>query len=317
MELYALRDVSTPDPNLQEVDIYLLEGIIQKGKGCTRLLRASSSELDEPLAIKIFPKSNEGQSSPGFTNEEGLVSKLSHPNLVKYFSFYKDALIKGRNDDLNQYSAIMMEYVPAGDLFNLISNGSLSEKLARTLFKQMLSVVEYLHGQNIAHTDLKLGNFLVTDNGIKLIGFDACKSVQKSANVSLPAGTSGYRPPEFIKGGYQDLKAADLYSLGIILFMMVTGTPPYTELEENKTYRFDKYYDALRKDVQKFWKVHEHYRSDDNREAFSKEFKQLIEGLLAEKPQDRLKLEEVKRSLWFKGETCSKEELQRSLNRQC
>jgi len=96
--------------------------------------------------------------------------------------------------------------------------------------------------------------------------------------------------------------------------MMVTGTPPYSEIEENKTYTFDKYYEALMKDVTKFWRVHEHYRATDNREPFSKEFKELIEGMLAKKPESRLKLDSLKRSKWFEGKTCSDEELKRELS---
>jgi len=126
-------------------------------------------------------------------------------------------------------------------------------------------------------------------------------------------GTPGYRPPEFLAGDYKDLKAADVYSLGIVLFIMVAGTPPYSVIENNKTYTFDKYYEALMKDLTKFWKVHDHYREDDHREPFSKEFKELMQGILREKPQDRLKLDNIKRSKWFEGKTCSSEELKQEL----
>jgi len=315
MELYALRETSTSDPDLQEVDIYYLEEILQKGKGCTRLLKASSADSeDEPLAIKLFPKTKNNQCCLGFTNEERTVAKLCHPHLLKYHNFYTDALIKGKKDNFSQYSAIVMEYVPSGDLFNLISKEPVAEKLARTLFKQMISVIEYLHSQKVAHLDLKLENFLVNHSGVKLIDFDGCQSLEAKRLPESRLGTVGYRPPEFVKGNYQDLIAADIYSLGIVLFTMVTGTPPYSEIEENKTYRFDQYYEALRKDVAKFWRVHEHYRVVEGKECFSKEFKQLIEGMLAEKPQERYKFEDIKKSAWFEGMCYSKEELKRSLN---
>jgi serine/threonine protein kinase len=314
MELYALRETLASDPDLQEVDIYYLEEMLQKGKGCTRLLKASSAESEEALAIKLFPKSQNNQCCLGFVNEERTITKLSHPHMVKYHNFYKDALIKGKNESFSQYSAIIMEYVPSGDLFNLVSKGSLSEILARTIFKQMISVIEYLHNQKVAHLDLKLENFLINHTGIKLIDFDGCQGLESKKLPDTRLGTVGYRPPEFVKGNYQDLRAADIYSLGIVLFTMVTGTPPYSEIEENKTYKFDQYYEALRKDVTKFWRVHEHYRTSENKDTFSKEFKQLVEGMLAEKPLERFRFEEIKRSQWFEGKTLSKEELSRSLN---
>jgi len=314
MELYALRDISTSDPDLQEVDIYYLEGILQKGKGCTRLLRASSSDGEDSVAIKLFPKTGAGHCSPGFLTEERSVLKLSHPNLVKYHSFYKDALIKGKNDGFNQYSAIIMEYISSGDLFKLVSKDCLSEKLAKTLFRQMISVIEYLHTQKLAHLDLKLENFLINETGIKLIDFDGCQKLQAGMNVTEPTGTCGYRPPEFSKGGYQDFKAADVYSLGIVLFTMVTGTPPYTETQDCKDSKFDHYYEALRKDISKFWKVHEHYREMDNREPLSQDFKTLIQGMLTENPQERWSMDKIKRSKWYEGEVCTTEELKRFLS---
>jgi len=313
MELYALRDISTADPNLQEVEVYYLNGLLQKGRSCSRLLKASSSDSEESVAIKLFPKEKNGECSPGFLIEESSVTKLSHPNLLKYHTFYKDALIKGKNGDFCEYSAIVMQYISYGDLFKLVSSAPLSEKVARTLFKQMISVIEYLHEQNLTHLDIKLENFLITDDGIKLIDFEGCQDLKKRKTISLPAGTSGYRPPEFVKGGYQDLKSADIYSLGVVLFTMVSGTPPYTEIEENKMHKFDQYYETLRKNTKKFWEVHEHYRAADHQEAFSQEFKKLVEGMLAENPQDRLSVDKIKRSEWYKGNVCSKEDLTHEL----
>jgi len=313
MELYALANVSPFDPNLQEVEVYYLDCLLQKGRSCSRLLKASSPDSEESVAIKLFPKEKNGECSPGFITEEGSVTKLSHPNLLKYHTFYKDALIKGKNGDFCEYSAIVMQYVSHGDLFKLVSNAPLSEKVARTLFKQMISVIEYLHEKNLTHLDIKLENFLITDDGIKLIDFEGCQDLKKRTSVALPAGTSGYRPPEFVKGGHQDLKSADIYSLGVVLFTMVSGTPPYTEIEENKVQKFDKYYEALRKNTTKFWEVHEHYRTEEHQECFSKDFKSLVEGMLAENPKDRLSVEKIKRSEWLKGDVCSKEDLTREL----
>lgn len=314
MELFACRETSTTDPDLQEVDVFYLERIIQKGKGCTRLMKASSSDSGDDLVVKLFPKNKTDQCSSAYLNEQKTASKLCHNYLMRYQSCYKDVMIKGKNDEFSKYSAIIMEYNQCCQLFDLISKVSMSEKLVRTLFKQMISVVEYIHDQGLAFLDIKLESFLITEEGVKLIiDFDSCQDLRSANKITTPAGSCGYRPPEYVKGGRLDLRSGDVYALGVVLFMLVTGTPPYTETEGNKTSTFDQYYDALRKDTAKFWRVHEHYRDSDSREPFSSEFKQLIEGMLAEKIESRFTLEDVKKHAWYKEKTCSCEEVKKAL----
>jgi len=165
------------------------------------------------------------------------------------------------------------------------------------------------------HLDLKLENFLVTpQEGIKLIDFESCQKLKKNGTI-IAKGTPGYRAPEIINEDFQqDPKALDIYSLGVVLFMMVAGTPPYTETQENGKWKFDKYYDALRTDVKKFWGAHERHRIADGKEGFSKEFKEIVEGMLNVNASKRLKIEDLKRSSWLQGEVYTNKELERELN---
>jgi serine/threonine protein kinase len=131
MELYALRNASANHCDLNEVDTYNLEQTIHPGKANIRILKATTTE--EPrktVAIKLFPKQKDGKCMPNFFNEERSASKLDHPNILKYYAFYQDALIQLEKDKFKEYSAIVMEYVPYGDLFNLVSQRPFSEKLA-------------------------------------------------------------------------------------------------------------------------------------------------------------------------------------------
>jgi SNF-related kinase len=314
MELYALRRVSSTDPDLHEVDPYSLEKAIHAGKSSMRILKAASSETKETVAIKLFPKHKDGKCMANFLNEERSASQLSHPHILKYFAFYQDALIQLGKDEFKEYSAVIMEYMPYGDLFGLVSQRHFSEKLARTIFKQILSAIKYLHDQGLAHLDLKLENILVDPKeGVKLIDFDACEPIKKGNKLSTIKGSPGYRAPEFLKGTLEDFTAGDIYSLGIVLFTLVVGNPPYNEVEKNGRFSFDKYYEVLTTDVKKFWKVHESYRETEGRPKLSKAFKEVVEAMLKEDPKKRPKICDLERFAWLQGETYTREELEAKL----
>jgi serine/threonine protein kinase len=315
MELYGLRRVSSSETESKEVDPYTLEKAIHAGKSNIRILKATDPASKETVAIKLFPKSKSRKSMPNFFNEERSASKLSHPHILKYHAFYEDALIQLGKDEFKEYSAIVMEYIPYGDLFGLVSQRPFSEKLARTIFKQVLSAIKYLHSQNLAHLDIKLENILVdVAEGVKVIDFDACESTKDSAQpVSLNKGSPGYRAPEFVKGNAENLLAADIYSLGIVLFILVVGTPPYNEVEKNGKFVFDKHYEVLRTDVKKFWRVHESYRENDGRPKLSKSFKEVIEAMLKEDPTKRPTVVDLERMSWLQGEIYDEDEFEAKL----
>jgi len=315
MELYGLRKVSPKETASQEVHPYSLEKAIHAGKSNIRILKATDSASKETVAIKLFPKSKSRKPMPNFFNEERSASQLSHPHILKYHSFYEDALIQLGKDEFKEYSAIVMEYIPYGDLFGLVSQRPISEKLARTIFRQILSAIKYLHSQNLAHLDIKLENVLVdVMNGVKVIDFDACEPFKKDSQTSsLNKGSPGYRAPEFVKGNVQNLLAGDIYSLGIVLFIMVVGTPPYNEVEKSGKYVFDKHYEVLRSDVKKFWKVHENYRESDGRPKLSKNFKEVVEAMLKEDPSKRPTVNELERMSWIQGDTYTEDELEAKL----
>jgi serine/threonine protein kinase len=316
MELYALRRVTSSDQQeSQEVDIYNLQKAIHAGKTNIRILKANSANSNKTVAIKLFPKLKNGKPMPNFLNEERSASQLSHSNILKYHAFYQDALIQLGKDEFKEYSAIVMEYEPYGDLFGLVSQRPFSERLARTIFKQILSAIKYLHSQELAHLDLKLENILVDPTeGVKLIDFDACEPVKQGSQIGCLKGSPGYRAPEFVKGKAENLMACDVYSLGIVLFILVVGTPPYNEVEKNGKFVFDKHYEVLRTDVKKFWKVHQNYRESDGRPKLTKAFKEIVETMLKEDPKKRPTIAELERMAWLQGDTYTEDELETKLN---
>jgi len=315
MELYGLRRVASNETASQEVHPYTLEKAIHAGKSNIRILKAIDSASKETVAIKLFPKSKSRKSMPNFFNEERSASQLSHPHILKYHAFYEDALIQLGKDEFKEYSAIVMEYIPYGDLYALVSQRPFSEKLARTIFKQVLSAIKYLHSEELAHLDIKLENVLVdVTGGVKVIDFDACEPVKQGTQTgSLNKGSPGYRAPEFVKGNVENLLAGDIYSLGIVLFILVVGTPPYNEVEKNGKFTFDKHYEVLRTDVKKFWRVHESYRESDGRPKLTKNFKEAVEAMLKEDPTKRPTVGELERMSWLQGDIYDEDEFEAKL----
>jgi len=308
-----MRNASNADA--QEMENYTLENVIHPGKSNIRILRATTSKTNETVAIKLFPRRKDSKCMPNFLNEEKSASKLSHPHILKYFAFYKDAAIQVSKDQFKEYSAIAMEYIPSGDLFNLVSRRSFSEKFARTIFKQIISAIKYLHEKGLAHLDLKLENVLIDmKEGVKVIDFDACEPVENVSDKSInPQGSLGYRAPELGKKTAQDFLMADIYSLGVVLFTMVLGIPPYSESEKDGKLYFDKHYDLLRKDIKRFWKAHEGYREADGKPKLTKAFKDAVEAMLKEDANKRPSVQDLEKMAWLQGDVYTKSELEAKL----
>jgi serine/threonine protein kinase len=265
-------------------------------------------------AIKVFAK-RQGEVSPFFIQEQEAAQDLSHHHILKYKEFHETAYIKSVRGPAQECSAIVMEYIPYGDLFNMIAKEAFSDKLARTFFKQMISATEYLHKLGTAHLDIKPENFLISNNGIKLMDFDFSHKFNAKSRLDIK-GTPGYRSPELAREELKNYSASDIYSLGVVLFTMIAGCPPYEELEENpEIFVYDKFYQALRKNVNQFWGTHNTFRSQAGKAEYSADFKHFFEQLLHEDPEKRPSLEDIKSMEWYNGEVLSEAELRDELKR--
>lgn len=128
------------------------------------------------------------------------------------------------------FDYMTMEFCRNGDLFDLVKKtGKLSEGLAKNLFHQLLDGIEFLHNNvGVAHLDLKLENILVSDAfELKLCDFGFYEELK--SKVCKNRGTHGYRAPEtyFQNNDGFDGAKADMFSLGVILFIMIFGVPPF------------------------------------------------------------------------------------------
>jgi len=293
---------------------YNLLGLVGTGKSSVQVYKAQSPGDSKLYAVKIFTHSK-GEASQYFLREKEVAGSLDHPHILKYFDFFEKACFKSPRLHTKQCSAIIMEYIPYGDLFGLIAKEPFSEKLARTFFKQMLDALQYLHDQDIAHLDLKPENFLIDAKGAKLIDFDFSHNIGRRSCEGIK-GTPGYRPPELASGHLVDSKKSDIYSLGVVLFTMVAGCPPYEEAEIGiDKFEFDKFYQAFQKNRTLFWESHNNFKRQAGDELFSEEFKEIIEAMMDTQPEKRPSVDEIKEMSWFKDEIFEPSELQARLKK--
>lgn len=243
-------------------------------------------------ALKIFPIDKLGTSH---YNKEKISFAFNHPNIIKRFP----ATITSNNNA--PFFSVLTEFAQYGDLFDLMSlNVFDSDLLIRTYFHQVVAGVEYMHSQGVAHLDLKLENLMLGDDfNLKIIDFDQAQLLSDKRLTS--AGTSGYRAPEVINRRCQDFKAADIYSLGIILFTLKSQSRPFVERkveqEGGNSFVLEDYSTFL-SDNSAFWDM---MSQKKNAGFFGEDFKELINSMLQSDVCRRATLKDVRNSKWFKG----------------
>jgi len=268
----------------------------QLGRGKFQVYLVKSPELNREYALKVF--SREFALQEFYKRERKYIEKLEHANIIKHVP------VLSHNFRLN---IILTEYTPNGDFFDFVSKGYLQhEKLVRSYFYQLMSGLEYLHSQEIAHFDLKLENLLLDENyTLKIIDFDQAHHITEERRCSV--GTTGYRPPEVIDNTCEDFFAADVYAAGIILYAFKACEFPFVESDDPKVKEVE-FYDQFVERNEEFWKEKEEKLGKSN--FFDKDFKELLNGMLCKDPKQRMTLQEIKNSAWFKGPVYTSEELQ-------
>mmetsp|Transcript_8418 Transcript_8418/g.15846 ORF Transcript_8418/g.15846 Transcript_8418/m.15846 type:complete len:590 (+) Transcript_8418:155-1924(+) len=162
-----------------------------------------------------------------------VLSKLDHPQIAKLYETYEE-------EGLNLY--LVMELLSGGELFKRLTvdspKGRFTEDLARNATRQMVSAVAYLHSKGIVHRDLKLENFVYRTEGsddLVLIDFGLSVKYDGTGRRSMMhdvVGSSYYIAPEVLRKNYGI--ECDVWSLGVIVYMLLSGTPPFKGDTEHK-----------------------------------------------------------------------------------
>ena len=222
--------VATGYTNL--LDIYEVKNKLGKGKfGLVKL--GIDKKTGQKVAIKIMKKSNMDSSDLELARTEIEILKIcQHPNIIRLYNVFE-------NED---YMYIIMEYCSGGDLFSYLEkrNFRVSEKRASTIIHKMSTAVYYMHSFGVAHRDLKPENVLMTsedeDSDIRILDFGLSKILGPYEKCDEPYGTLTYCAPEIIVDEPYS-KAVDLWSLGIMAYLMVSGKLPFNSEDENEIAR--------------------------------------------------------------------------------
>ena len=238
----------------------------------------------EKVAIKKIKKSIADYLSDGeILDEIEILKNLEHPDIVKIIEFY--------NTENAFY--IVNEYCQYGELYDQVSN-KLSEIQICVIFRQILSGLAYLHSNNVAHRDLKLENIMISDIeyvrvkkekyfDIKIIDFGTARIFDKNKTGKAIVGSCYYIAPEVLKKKYNT--ECDLWSAGVILYMLLVGIPPF-DGETNS-----EIISKVKKGI--FNNKAKRYINASN------EVKDLISKLLVYDPSKRLTAIQALRHPWF------------------
>jgi serine/threonine protein kinase len=206
---------------------YLLESLLGTGgMGSVYLAERVDGEVAQRVAIKLLrPGADSIRSRERFLAERQILANLSHPHIAKL-------LDAGHREDGQPY--LVMEYIE-GKNIDVYAVG-LSIRLKVTLFLKVCAAVSYLHRNLVVHRDLKPANILVTPEGEpKLLDFGIAKIldlISDPAVTGMPMLTPDYASPEQALGGPAST-ATDVYSLGAVLYKLLTGAPPHRFKEDS------------------------------------------------------------------------------------
>jgi serine/threonine protein kinase len=205
----------------QTLGNYRIIGQVGRG-GMATVYKAYQASMDRYVAVKILPSelAESAEFAGRFEQEARTIARLEHPRILPVFDY-------GKSDGI---SYLVMRYLEAGTLKDRLAAGPLSLEEIDVLFRQLADALGYAHGRGVVHRDLKPANALVDGEGnLFLTDFGIAKILAGTAQFTKTdavMGTPAYISPEQAQGKPVDQRS-DIYSLGIILYEMVTGQVPY------------------------------------------------------------------------------------------
>ena len=199
--------------------------------GQGEVYKATDIKLGRPVVIKVLPPELTAKEAnlKRFEREARLASSLDHPNICTIYDL----------DELEGVHFIAMQYVEGRNVRQLVGGRPLELKSAMKIGFQVADALAVAHGRGIIHRDIKSGNVMVTPSGqVKVLDFGLAKLLDETeaattgihrtelTEVGVPYGTATYAAPEQARGDRVD-KRADIFSTGVLLYEMLTGTWPF------------------------------------------------------------------------------------------
>lgn len=242
---------------------------------------ATKRDTGAKFAIKIIDKALCAGKEDMIDMELAVLRQASHPNIVGMHEYF----------DTPEKLYLVLDYVEGGELFDrIVDEGNFTEKDASRIARQMTEAISYLHKLNIVHRDLKPENLLFahrenTDR-IMVTDFGLAKLIDDETTLKTACGTPNYVAPEILmQRGYS--KEVDVWSLGVILYILLCGYPPF--YDESDAVLFEIIMKGKFDFDERYWR------------DISKEAKSLIRNMLHVDPRKRLTTEQVLSHPWITG----------------
>lgn len=225
------------------------------------------------VALKVLQKSQlvKAGVEHQLRREVEIQSHLRHRNVLRLYGYFHDA----------KRIYLILEFAMKGELYrDLVKRGSFSEQRAARYIKQLAHALHYCHSKHVIHRDIKPENLLIGHGGlIKIADFGWSVHAPSSRRKTL-CGTLDYLPPEMIAGREHDA-SVDIWSLGVLAYELIVGSPPFEAEGHNQTY-------------QRISKVDLHFPVGISAEARS-----FVKALLRKEAKDRMPLSAVPGHAWI------------------
>jgi serine/threonine-protein kinase len=202
-----------------QVGRYAILEIIGTGAN-GKVARAHDPMIGRQVAIKLFPKElASGAARQRFLQEARVVGQLSHPSIITLHDM--------GIDEATQTPYLVMEFLDGQPLDRILERGSLPFSRACAIAAEVACALGVAHRKGVIHGDVKPANMLITEDGrVKLMDFGMARLASRDTGATPLLGTPAYWCPEQIMGRPQDARS-DLFSLGVVLYEMVTGKRPF------------------------------------------------------------------------------------------
>src|SRR5512139_665873 len=197
----------------------ILEKLGEGGMGV--VYKAEDTKLGRPVALKFLPPHllSSETDRQRFLNEAQTAARLSHPGICTVYEI----------DTADEKTFIAMEYIPGEDLAHEIASGPIEFNRAAEIALDLCGALREAHAAGVIHRDIKPSNVMVSDKGRTVLldfGVARLKGDSKLTRTGTTVGTSGYMSPEQVHGQTVDHRT-DIWSLGVVLYQMLTGQLPF------------------------------------------------------------------------------------------
>lgn len=256
---------------------------VKKGtpKDKTKVISATGRTIPPLVAIKVIDKSKV-EDMKDIQTEIDILFQMSHPNIIALFEIY----------DSPKHMNLVMELVTGGELFDrIVEVGSYTEREAASTMKILCEALNYLHDKGIVHRDLKPENILLKNkeelDSLTVADFGLARCMSETDLMQTACGTPGYVAPEVLKNMGYNGGACDMWSAGVILYILLCGFPPF--YEEELPALFEQILHARYDFPSPWW------------DSISAPAKDLVAKLLVTDPDERLTADKVLAHPWVVG----------------